>query len=126
MVLGSQTSTSQIYKVIVSLLLFFSYFSIRIRIVVRKLLQFSYTIDCPVNSVESYCSCSPLLCHHYWPFSEFRGHGTKVLSRNNMTLSFEDTEDKETCMPSLSGQRGVTPNTKRIYCAYIMLYLQPR
>ena len=103
---GSQISTSQTYKVIISLLLFFSYFSTRIRFAMRKYHDYSYAVDRPVDSVESGFSCFPLLYPVYRPVSEFRGHGTKVLSRNNIALSFEDKKHKETCMPSLSGQRG--------------------
>jgi len=72
----------------------------------RKYYGCGYVVDRPVDSVESCFSCIPLLYHDYRPISEFRGHGTKVLSRNNLALSFEDTKHKETCMPSLSGQRG--------------------
>ena len=72
----------------------------------RKYHGCSYAIDRPIDSVKSRFSCFLLLCHDYWPVSEFRGHGTKILSRNNLTLSFEDTKHKETCIPSLSGHRG--------------------
>jgi hypothetical protein len=89
-------------------------------------------IDPPVDGVESLCDCSPLLYHDYPPISEFRGPGTKVLSRKNMTPSLEDSEHKKTCVPSLSGQRGrhKTPSdfTAFTYCrinrhaSRIMLY----
>src|SRR5436190_7647511 len=103
---GSQISTSQIYKVIISLLLFFSYFSTRIQIVVRKMLQFSYTINYLVNSIKSCCSCFPLLYYNHWPVSKFRDHSMKLLSRINMALRFEDTEHKEPLCPNLSRQSG--------------------
>ena len=74
-----------------------------------------HTVDRPVDGVESRFDCSPLLYHKYWPVSEFRGYGTKALTGKNITPNFEDTEHKETCVPSLSGQRGGTKNAKRIY-----------
>ena len=46
---------------------------------------------------------TPLLYHDYRPVFKFRGHGTKVLSRKNITPSFEDSEHKEIYVPSLSG-----------------------
>jgi hypothetical protein len=72
----------------------------------EKILQFGYAVDRPVESVKSCCRYYPLLYHDYRSVSEFRGHGTKVLSRKNLTPSFEHLEHKETCVPSLSGQRG--------------------
>jgi hypothetical protein len=81
---------------------------------VRKYYGFGHAIDRPVDGVESRFSCPPLLYHEYRPIFEFRANGTKVLSRKNMVPSFEDAEHKETCMPSLSGQRGGTQNAKRL------------
>lgn len=40
-----------------------------------------------------------------------------------MALKFKNTKHKETCMLSLSGQKGGSiQNPKRIYYAYIMPY----
>jgi hypothetical protein len=39
-----------------------------------------------------------------------------------MTLSFEDTKHKETCMPSLSGQGVCTQNAKRLNKDLVRLY----
>ena len=71
---------------LVSVQLFFSHFSIRIQFIVRKYYSCSYTIDRPIDRVESHFGCSPLLHCNYRPISEFRGHGTKVLLRRNMAL----------------------------------------
>jgi hypothetical protein len=90
----------------VSVLLFFSYFSIRIQFVVRKYRSRGHAVDPPVDGVKSLWECSPLLYHDYQPVFEFRAHGTKVLLRKNMTPSFEDSEHKETSLPSLFRQRG--------------------
>jgi hypothetical protein len=90
----------------VSVPLFFSYLSIMIRFVARKYYGCGHTIDYPVDGVESRFGCSPLLYYGYWSVFEFRSHDTKILSRKNMALSFEDLEHKETYVPSLSGQRG--------------------
>jgi hypothetical protein len=72
----------------------------------RKYHGCGYAVDCPVDGVESRFSYFPLLYHDYRPVYEFRGHGTKALSRDNIALSFEDIKHKETCMPSLSGPTG--------------------
>jgi hypothetical protein len=90
----------------VSVSLFFSYFSVRIRFVVLKYRSCCHAVDPPVDGVKSLWGCSPLLYHDYRPVFEFRGHGTKVLSRKNTAPSFEDSEYKETYVPSLSGQGG--------------------
>jgi hypothetical protein len=103
---GSQISPSREYEVMVSGSLFFSCFSTRIRFAVRKYHGCGHAVDRPVDSVDRRFSCSPLLYHGYWPVSEFRYRGTKLLSGKNMAPRFEDTEHKETCMPSLSGQSG--------------------
>jgi hypothetical protein len=97
MVWGSQISTSEIYKVIISLLLFFSYFSTRIRVIMRKYHGCGYTVDRPIDGVKSRFGGSPLLYYNYQPLSKFRGHGMKVESRKNISLRFEDTKHKETC-----------------------------
>jgi hypothetical protein len=101
----------------VSVPLFFSYFSIRIRFVGRKYRSCGHAVDPPVDGVKCLWGCSPLLHHDYQPIFEFRGHGTKVLSRKNMAPSFEDSEQKETCVPNLSGLRG-GKNAKRFYRTY--------
>ena len=62
----------------------------------RKYYSLGYAIDRHVDGVESRFGCSPLLYYDYRPVPEFRGYGTKLLLRKNMTLSFEDTEQKET------------------------------
>jgi len=85
------------------LLLFFRYSFIRAWLTVRIILWFDNAIDHPVKSVKSCCSYYPLLYHDYRPVFKFRGHGTKVLSRKNITPSFEDSEHKEIYVPSLSG-----------------------
>jgi hypothetical protein len=90
----------------VSVLLFFSHFSTRIRFAVRKYCSLGNTVDRPIDGVESRFSYSPLLYHEYRPVSKFRANSMKVLSRKNIFPSFEDIEYKETCIPSLSGQRG--------------------
>ena len=74
--------------------------------ILKKYCSFSFVIDYPVDGIEGHVSCCPLLYHKYRPTFEFRANNTKVLSRKNMVLSFEDKEHKETSMPSLSGQRG--------------------
>ena len=63
----------------------------------RIILRFDYAVDYPVESVKS--------CYGYYPllYYDYRGHGTKVLLKKYMTLSFEDLEYKETYMPDLSG-----------------------
>jgi hypothetical protein len=90
----------------VSVPLFFSSFSIRIQFVVRKYRGCSHAIDRPIDGVDYRFSYSPLLYYSYWPVSEFRYRGTKLLLGKNIALRFEDTEHKETCMLSLSRQSG--------------------
>jgi hypothetical protein len=103
---GSQISTTLIYKAIISLLLFFSYFSTRIRFLLRKYHSCGYVIKCPVNGVKSLFGCFPLLYHNYWPVSKFRDYSTKLLSRKNIAPKFKDREYKAIFMPDLSGQSG--------------------
>ena len=67
----------------ISMQLFFSYFSIRIRFIARKYRGLSYTVDRLIYVVESRFSYSPLLYHEYRHVSEFRGYSTKLLSRKN-------------------------------------------
>jgi len=111
----SQVSPSGVYEVMVSLLLFFSHFSIRIRSPTRKTPRSCYAVDRPVHGVKSRFSCSPLLYHDYRPVSRIRGHSTKVLSRKNITSNFKDLEHIETYMLGLSGKRGEgTQNAKRL------------
>ena len=114
------------------MLLFFSYSSTRAWLAVRIILQFDYAIDHPVESVKSCCSYYPLLYHDYRPVSKFRGHGTKVLSRKNITPSFEDLEHKETYMPSLSGPNEEVHKmpsfliSEEGFMSYLILYSQLR
>ena len=99
----------------ISLLLFFSHFSIRIRSPTRNSPRSCYAVDRPVHGVESRFSCSSLLYHDYQPVSRIRGHSTKVLSRKNITPDFKNSEHIETCTPGLSGKRGVgTQYVKRL------------
>jgi hypothetical protein len=76
--------------------LFFSHFPTTIRLAVRKYYSCGHAVDHPVDGVESHFGCSPLPNHDYRPISKFRGYSTRVLARENMTLSFEDIELKET------------------------------
>ena len=87
------------------MLLFFSYFSIRVQFVVRKYYHCGHIINCPINSVESPFGYSPLLYYNYWPVSKFRDRSMKLLSRKNIAPKFKDIERKETFMPDLSGQK---------------------
>jgi hypothetical protein len=82
MVLGSQVFTSQMYKVIFSLLLFFSYFPTSIQILVGKYYSCSNSIDCHVDSVKYRFSCSPLLYYDYWPVSKFQDPQHEALIKN--------------------------------------------
>lgn len=109
---GSQVSPPRVYEVIVSVPLFFSLFSTRIRFAVRKYHGLGPAVDRPIDGVESRFSCSPLPYREYQPVSKFRANSTKVLSRKNMVPSFEVTEHKESCMPSLSGQKGCAQDAK--------------
>jgi hypothetical protein len=90
----------------VSVPLFFSYFSIRIRFTVRKYRGCGHVVDRPVDGVDRRFSYSPLLYDSYWPASEFRYRSTKLLLRKNVAPMFKDTEHKKTYMPSLSRQSG--------------------
>ena len=63
------------------------------------LVELGYDPNFPVTG-------TPLLHHGDWPVSDVRGHDAKVLSRRNMSPSFEDTEYKKPCMPSFSGLKG--------------------
>ena len=87
------------------MLLFFSYFSTRARLIVRKILQFGYAINRPVKSVKSCYSYYPLLYYDYRPVPRIRGRGIELLLSPNIALRFEDAEHKETCIPDLSGQK---------------------
>ncbi len=89
----------------------------------RKYRGYGYAVDRPVDGVESRFGCFPLLYYDYRPISSFRGYDTKVLLEKNISPSFKDTEYKETCVPSLSGQRGGTNNVRRIYRALITVTL---
>jgi hypothetical protein len=86
--------------------LFFSYFSTRAGLAVRKILQFGYAVDRPVESVKSCYSYCPLLYYDYRPFPGIRDRGIELLLISNIAPKFEDTEHKETCLPSLSGPKG--------------------
>ena len=103
---GSQVSLLRVCEIMITVLLFFSSFSVRVRFAVRKYCSLDYAADRPVDSVESRFSCPSLLHHDDRPVSEFRGYRTKVLSRKNMIPSIQDMERKKTCMLSLFGQRG--------------------
>jgi hypothetical protein len=65
-----------------------------------------YIIDYPVSGVKSPFGYSPLLYYNHWPVSKFRDPRMKLLLANNIALSFEDIEHKETYVPDLSGQSG--------------------
>lgn len=79
MVSGSKISPFQGYEVTVSILLFFSYLSIKIRFVVAKYCGCGHVIDYAVDSVENRFGSPPLLHHGHWPFSDFRRHYMKLL-----------------------------------------------
>jgi len=67
-----------------------------------------------VRARDSYSYC-PLLYYDYRPFPGIRDRGIELLLISNTAPKFEDTEHKETCMPSLSGLNGEgTQNAKRI------------
>jgi hypothetical protein len=72
--------------------LFLSRFSIRIQVTARKYYRLGYAVDHPVYGVESCFSYSLLLHYNFWPISEFRGVIMKVLSRENIALSFENMD----------------------------------
>jgi hypothetical protein len=93
-------------QTLISLLLFFGYFSIRIQFAVRKYCSYSHIIDCPVSGVESPFGYSPLLYYNYWPVSKFRDCSIKLLLRKNIAPKFKDIERKEAIMPDLSGHSG--------------------
>lgn len=97
---------AQINKVIVSIPVFFSRFSSRARVAARKYRGCDHDIDRPVDGVKSPFGYSPLLYHDHPPVSDFRGHGTMMLSRKNTKRDFEDTEQEGVCVPSLSRQKG--------------------
>jgi hypothetical protein len=63
--------------------LFFSYPSIRIRFAVRKYHSYDYAVNCPVDGVESRFSRSPPLYYEYRPVSKFREYNPKLLLRKN-------------------------------------------
>jgi hypothetical protein len=90
----------------VSVLLFFSRFSTRIRFGVRKYRGLGHAVDRPVDGVKSRFSCFPPALARVSACLQFRANSTKFLSIKNLVPSFEDPEHKETCMPNLSGQRG--------------------
>lgn len=56
----------------IGFLLFFSYFSMKSRLIVRKMLYSSYIIDLCINSIKSYNSYSSLLYYNYRPISEIQ------------------------------------------------------
>jgi hypothetical protein len=114
------------------LLLFFSYFSIRARLTVRKIPQFGHTIDYSIKSVKSRRSYYPLLYYDHQPVPGIRGRDIELLLSSNITLKFKDTEHKETCLPDLSGQKWLVYKMPylnkrgRIYRPYLILYSQLR
>ena len=95
---------SNLYHIYIKLQLvcycfFYSYFSTRVRLVVRKYYSCGHVINCPVDGVES----PSILYYNYWPVSKFRDCSTKLLLRKNIALKFKDLEWKATFMPDLSG-----------------------
>ena len=72
----------------------------------RKYCGCDYAVDHIVDGVKSRFSCSHLLYHEYRPVSKFRANKTKVLLRKNIALSFEDTEQKETCVCRVYPEKG--------------------
>jgi hypothetical protein len=120
-------------QTLISLLLFFSYFSTRARLIVRKILQFGYAIDRPAKSVKSCYRYYPLLYYNYRPLPGIRGRGIELLLSSNIAPRFKDIEYKETCLPGLSGQKWEVHKMPkhlnkrgRVYRYYLILYLQPR
>ena len=80
--------------------LLFRQFSTGSQATVRKYRCLGHAVDRSVHGVENCFSCSLLLHHDYRPVCEFRNNSTKVPSREDVAPSFEDTEHKETSMPS--------------------------
>jgi hypothetical protein len=87
------------------LLLFFSYFSTKAQLTIRKILQFDYAVNRPIKNVKSCCSYYPLLYYSYWLVLEIRGRNIEFLLSLNIAPKFEDTKLKETCQLDLSGQK---------------------
>jgi len=71
----------------------------------EKILQFGYIVDYLIKRVKSCYSYNPLLYYDYQLVPGTRGRGIELLLSSNITLKFEDTEYKETCLPDLSGQK---------------------
>jgi hypothetical protein len=67
------------YELIICLILFFSYFSMGARLVIRKIIQFGYTVDRPVKTSKAAIVITPCSVMTVGPIFEFRGHGMKVL-----------------------------------------------
>ena len=111
----------------------FNYFSIRARLLIRKLLYFGSTVDRPVGSTKSCSSYYPLLYHDYQPVPGIRRRDIDLLISLNRALKFENTEYKETCLLDLSGKRwgkyrmlSIHPNKReRIYRPCPIFYSQP-
>jgi len=98
----------------------------------EKILQFGYIVDYLIKRVKSCYSYNPLLYYDYQLVPGTRGRGIELLLSSNITLKFEDTEYKETCLPDLSGQKWevhkmpLLNKRGRIYPPYLILYLQLR
>jgi hypothetical protein len=80
-----------------SLLLFCSYFFIRIRFIVRKYYGTVVLLIILLIALKALLAIL-LTLYDYWPISKFRDSGIKPLLRKNITLSFKDIEYKETYM----------------------------
>ena len=104
---SDRISPSRIYEVMVSLLLCSSAISLQ-EFGLQQEKQCGHVILSIVPSVASRAASAfpPLLYHDYRPVLGIRGHGTKVLSGKNITLTFKDSKHIEICMPSLSWKRG--------------------
>lgn len=85
--------------------MFFSYFSIRTWLVVRKILKFGYTVNHSIKSVKSYNSYYPLLYYDNRPVLGIRDKGIVLILSLNIALKFKYIKLKGTYLPDLSGQR---------------------
>jgi hypothetical protein len=111
---GLKSPPYKYFIIIISLLLFFSYFFTRNRIAVRKYYSCSNSVDHPVDGIESRFCCSPLLYYDYWPVPGIQGHGIELLLSSNIAPRFQNTEHKESCPPDLSGQKWDIQNAKHL------------
>ena len=107
------------------MLLFFSYFSTRDRLAVRKSRQFGYALNLSVNCDKSCCSCYPLFYHNYRPVPEIRSCGIEFLSISYIASKFEDTEYRKICPPDLFRQsKRWTLNICHVTAGHSFTYLQ--